>query len=627
MFCHRFWFLVGVASVLALLPASVSARVKQASDSLIDTRTQRVLDDIPTSGLAVPPYLATKQDVYLFVTAGAAYTDVKVIGSPSASGLALARALETAVAGTPLEGQAIEWSDEDRPTARVTLGHGHLLSRTGTNAVSVDPLMAGLRRAGLKPHLFLRVPRYATSSLPPSPYVTALSRWYDAPHLAGRSPFLVRCTLPSRDIALVLGAPMAGPLVMLICMGVLVRVVSDERLPTEKRRRLSKGLTMPGLLLALMTMPILMVVLLTTSRLQAFSDLWLGSGSNSRLLLFFCLPGPLLCVPMLVWAKRRELKLLGPVPDTATLYLSPEEKAIHQRMKQWQSLTHVPVYLLVLGASFLLSHKSRYYHYAHDFGVFLAAIAAALATRPLRRKLASFTRKTVDDELTWRARQLGRDIGVRPHEVLVEESSRAAHVATISREGGRNLLISQKLKEVLTPTEMDFVLAQQLVLMKAKPSLSAAPGLLLLLPIPMLLLAGMVVMRHSGSSLIPGLALSLPSFPVLMLIEFAMMMFMIIGILLSVRAETRGAVKREQEADQAAVAVTGDIKAALSALAKMAQHAPPVTTGQTGAGVNQALSTANLLLRQTALRKLAPDVDVPLGLPPDLAQRMKEAQP
>jgi len=270
-----------LCALWCLIPAApAGARVRQASDSVIDSRTQHVLDAVPASGLALPPFLRTPKDVYLLVTAGAAYTDVRVVGGPGTSGLALARALEIAVIGTSLADQAVQWSDEDRPAAQVTQGHGHFLARTGANTIPVDALTAGLRRAGYVPHLLLRIPRYARPpGLPVSHFGTHTVRWYDAKQVAGRSPLTLRARLSARDMVLAVCPALIFPLLALVGTALVLRAGRNERLPIEVRRRWFAFLIKPGLFVLLLALPLMVVFGVTSGHLLLLSDLWLGSGS------------------------------------------------------------------------------------------------------------------------------------------------------------------------------------------------------------------------------------------------------------------------------------------------------------------------------------------------------------
>jgi len=128
----------------------------------------------------------------------------------------------------------------------------------------------------------------------------------------------------------------------------------------------------------------------------------------------------------------------------------------------------------------------------------------------------------------------------------------------------------------------------------------------------------------AGSKSVPvlGLSTAFPLVDLLMMLLFIWFLIAMWILLLVFQRGARAVGQRDLEADKAAVAVTGNVGAALSALAKMAEHgAPALGATRTTLTTQDPLSSSRLVLRQAALQKLAPDVKIPPGPPPNLSGR------
>ena len=207
---------------------------------------------------------------------------------------------------------------------------------------------------------------------------------------------------------------------------------------------------------------------LRTPTTSALADLWFGSSSVAAIVPFL-VAGAVISPLFLILAHKQELRRFGPLPVPAAIPMSDEEKATRKRVAQWSALPHF-VGAVALGAvPFFVPRTSPLYTYIHPISIFLPMLGAALVAKIFQKRLDKFTLKTLDDDLTWRARQLGQALGVRMPDVLVEDSSRAAHLAFASHQG-HHITLSRKLQETFTPAETDFVLAHHLACMKRRSS-------------------------------------------------------------------------------------------------------------------------------------------------------------
>ena len=581
-----FWVFLGLWLVGA---SAARASIREASDPIFNSRAQTLLEAVQRGGTDLPLSLQTGRDVYLFITVGAAYTEVRALALPTVPPQRLAQALASATVGTVLAGRTVTWSADDYSAALVTAGHGHLLSRSSRNTVPVGAIVSGLRRAGFMPRTLLRVPLHASGSpLPPPRHRARAFNWYDQRQVAAMGSITVRASLSATDIALV-----CFFLFFVGAAGVLGLAAANwsarnEGLPVEARRQRYRALAQYPVFAAIALHMPFMLVYLRTPHPLAVSDLWFGSSSLLALSPFLAV-GPVAMALILPISRRSETRLFGALPTALSIPMPPEEKAVRQRMARWAAVPHLLAVAGVATGLFLLPRKSPLYPVLHPLSQVLPLLGAVIVSRIFRKPLAAFTRISPDDDLTWRARQLGTQMGVRPHEVRVEDSSKAAHVAAITLESGHHILVSRKLLEIMTPAELEFLLAHHVALMKVKARLthwnmiSLLPGL-----IPLAVLIWLVT-GHSALAVFNLMPFILP-----------LMLLPLFAVILQARRGNTGEARRALAADKLALAVTGDSVAARSALTKLMQNSP-VPTGQ-GSVLPVGLSE-----RMKALAALAPE--------------------
>ena len=461
-----FWAMLTLAlCLLGAMPAR--AQVRPATHPIVNSRLQRVVEMIPGSATDLPPYLVKPQDVYLLVTAGASYTDVQVLANPEVLPQTIANALSSALAGTPLRGQMVEWSADRYSAAQVSEDHHHFGAMRGSNVVSVAPLMVGLRRVGLTPHLLLRVTTHGlTPSLPASRYGTRAFRWYDARQIGSLGSVTVTGRMTWISLARISAYYLVPPLVCLLGLWLAGTVSSRARLEGAARRLLFRRIGSYAFMGGFTAQVGGMVYLLRTPTPAALADLWLGSSTTTELVPFLVAAVvPLLLFMFLV--HKLEIRRFGPMPAGPAIPMSDEEKAVRKRVARYSMVPHL-IGALALGAvPFFVTRTSPLYPFIHPVAMFLPMVGAVLVGRIFQKRLDKFTQKTLDDDLTWRARQLGQTLGVRMPDVFVEDSSRAAHLASATHQG-HHITLSRKLQATFTAAETDFVLAHHLACMKQR---------------------------------------------------------------------------------------------------------------------------------------------------------------
>ncbi len=601
----RLFALFAFLSVWLPAPLPAAAPVKPASEPIVSSRIRHVAEMIPDSATDLPPYLAHAQDVYLLVTAGGAYTEIVVLANPEVSPVSVAHALSSALAGTSLSGQTVEWSADRYSAARLSVHSSRIGKRQGSNTVPIGPLLAGLRRAGLAPHLLLRVPRYARTTLPPPGYGTKSFRWYDAHHLGGQGSVTVTATLPLLKLCFMLSFFFVVPVIGLVGLGVAAFLTHPRRRMENKAgRKLFRSVGAYSVMSAAVALFAGTFFFFSSPINLALADLWFGSSSLTALLPFLVLPA--LPLTLLLFAfPRQETRRFGAAPaiGASAIPMSDEEKATRKRVAQWSALPHLAGAVALGIAPFFVSRTNPLYPYIHPVSLLLTLAGAGLAGWILQTRLAKFTQKTPDDDLTWRARQIGQTLGVRMPDVFVEDSSRAAHLAFASHQG-HHVTLSRKLRATFTPAETDFVLASHVAGMRRHTGgdrrwLRSLLPLLMLVPVFLL-----------SPRLIPG-APPLTSFIFSLWFPAAISAYVVLCLVLIltlVGGSTKRQIKQDSDTDRAALEATGDSAAALSALGKLEANPAAAVTNTAQSEMAEMLGRpqiARLVLRRAALEKTA----------------------
>ncbi len=604
-------------ALLALcLPAAMPARAqtRPATNPIVTSSLQRIVDKIPVAPLDLPPYLAKPSDVYLLVTAGASYTAVQVLANPEVPPQTVAHALSSALVGTPLRGRTVEWSADRYSAAQVSEDHHRFGAMHGSNTVLIAPLMAGLRRAGLTPHLLLRVATHAgTAPLSISHYGTRAFFWYDARHLGGLGSVTVTDRMTWITPARLLAYYLVPPLVCLLGLWLAGIVSSRAGLEDAARRLVFRRVGSYAVMGGFMAQVGGMVYLLRTPTPAGVADLWFGSSTTTGLVPFLVAAVvPLMLFMVLV--HKQEIRRFGPVAigPAIPVPMSDEEKAVRKRVAQYSRVPHIIGSVVLAVALFAVPRSSPLYPVVHPVAIFLPLIGGSLVPLLFKKRLDRFTQKALDDDLTWRARQLGQTLGVRMPDVFVEDSSRAAHLASASHQG-HHITLSRKLQATFTAAETNFVLAHHLARMKGRGG-SNMWWMRSLFLLPMLLLSVLVFLPRlvPGSPTVTPLMVS-PWFPQAM---FAGILLWGVSVLMVVKSSAGRQAKQDTAADRDALEATGNLAAAEGALDKLsadaaltpeAQAAAQFSGGFGGkAGNNMVqLASGRLLLRRAVLQKTA----------------------
>ena len=579
--------------------------MRPAPEPIVGSRLQRIVDSFPGTPLDLPPYLAKPQDVYLLVTAGASYTDIQVLANPEVPPQSIACALSLALVGTPLRGQPVEWSANRYAAAQVSEHHNRFGAVRGSNTVPVAPLVSGLHQAGLTPHLLLRVPRYAQTSLPPPSYSTKTFRWYDASHLAHQSAVTVTASLSPLSLALPMAFFLVVPLFGFLGLWLAGLLSRRGRRDDAARRQVFRSVNGYAISAAVLALFGGVFAFFRLPVVPDLADLWFGSSTTSVLVPFLVVAAlPLML--FFITSHKQEIRRFGPVPAAPAIPMSDEEQAVRQRVARYNRIPHLAGAVALGAVPFFVTRTSPLYPFIHPLATFLPLLGGGLVAAIFQKQLNRFTQKTKDDDLTWRARQIGQTLGVRMPDVFVEDSSRAAHLAFASHEG-HHITLSRKLQETFTSAETDFVLAHHLACMQRRGTSPVERKALLLFLLLTAAITPLFLSRFVPGAPTPNaFILSAWFYPAL--VVYALLWG---ALLLMCSNSTTGEAHQQTEADRDALEVTGDLTAAESVLGKLNLN-PALAVMHTDGGLNseiarkaEAVQIARFALRRAALQKTA----------------------
>ena len=286
-----------------VLPVQAQQR---ASKPLVPKYFNRVLAPLPSS-----------KEAYLVITAGGASTDILVIADPSVPPPALAQALQSAVAETPLRSQPVEWSF---PTDRIPWAAAHSSLRRGRvgawqadNTVPISALRDGLQRAGFKPRPFLHLPVASFCGGLPAPFADFNGdRWYDLRAMRPRAFLQVSSAVTPVGLLPLLLPFLFIPTVGLTAQAAAIRWARRRDPERQGRKRFESISDLPTVIGWIGWMIATMFSVNDLNQLYAINDVWFGREGNGGLFnAWFALV--LVVVTLTFWnGQKSAIRLYGP---------------------------------------------------------------------------------------------------------------------------------------------------------------------------------------------------------------------------------------------------------------------------------------------------------------------------
>ncbi|HEY3329476.1 MAG TPA: hypothetical protein VGK19_05605 [Capsulimonadaceae bacterium] len=452
-------------AVMAFLATLVASAVEaHASTTLFTTSKSRLLAKLTDGATSLPVMLRSDKDVYVLVYGGSCYTDVLVLGRPGVAPGRLATAISPATVAGPAEKRTVETAAEQYSVAQV---HTEPVSRqiagTHTRRIDVGLIAVALRKSGYVPHVALGVPLHATATGLGKPrFVTKQFRWWDERDVARVPVVTVSAKLGGLEWGVIVGSAAIAVLAMLgVPVSLFLQRRRIERDGIDATQALLRSLTV---VLALFVAFIPIVTLVTGSRHACMVDIFLHSPLTSRIIfLTICSMGCFGAIAAVASLYVRRKYLPPSVKPPAAPHLermTPEEAKVRSRQHSVAAVSHVvPIIGALLSVGLLPALFGK--HTRSVLELTLVAIIL-VGTFVISRTLARFRNTFVDDELTWRAREIGSLMRRRFRNVLIEDSSEASCYATIKTKG-QDICISRKLKEVANESELDFLFAREML--------------------------------------------------------------------------------------------------------------------------------------------------------------------
>jgi Zn-dependent protease with chaperone function len=539
-------------AVAVIVNCALFASVRRASHDLMDLSLRKLLDSLADTTLPLPSQLSTGREVFLFIRAGAAVLDVRVVAKASMSPEKVAHALAQALEGTEFAGETIEWSQGDEFTVvRLLIERGRFGRRHAQLTVPVGRLVVGLKRAGLVPHALLRLPKHVHA--PALPFPKEERRfWVQYAVSNASSDFQVTTSANVTTVGIVLLLLFVAfvPMVTTLSLVLAVLIACWQRLPIERRRWLYPKLVIyPTFAAILCHAPLTIFVISFSPYPRTISDVWFGTlqpgtilGPTVTLALLPCLLAFWLAVPI-------EWKLFG----------RPEEKLLAME-KRKDLLAKMAV------------------------DIFLSLVRNWRQQRQARRQ---------DDELEQQVKALALQLGItNPPKVMVDESPDGCEYA-FAFVFPSAVFVSRKLLEVLTPEEIRCALAHELAHLKLRHLSRRFP--LLFLCVALFSLSPLTF------AVLPMRDRWLPAVDPVWLITVGIFLAPTFALFLLFFGTRWISRRQEFEADRMALEVTRNLDGIVSALTKLVQHSPmPYLAEVENHSIHPALSHRIERLRQIA---------------------------
>jgi len=547
---HSVFFLM--LAVAVIVNCALCALVRRASHDLMDLSLRKLLDSLADTTLPLPSQLSTGREVFLFIRAGAAVLDVRVVAKASMSPEKVAHALAQALEGTEFAGETIEWSQGDEFTVvRLLVERGRFGRRHAQLTVPVGRLVVGLKRAGLVPHALLRLPKHVHA--PALPFPKEERRFWVQYAVSNASPdFQVTTSANVTTVGIVLLLLFVAfvPMVTTLSLVLAVLIACWQRLPIERRRWLYPKLVIyPTFAAILCHAPLTIFVISFSPYPRTISDVWFGTLQPSTIL------GPTVTLALLPCLLAFWLT----VPIEWKLFGRPEEK--------------------------LLAMEKR-----KDLLAKMAVDISLSLVRNWRQQRQAWRQ---DDELEQQVKALALQFGItNPPKVMVDESPDGREHTFIFALP-QAVIISRKSLEVLTPEELRCALAHKLAHLKLRHLSRWLP--LLFLCVALFSLSPLTF------AVLPMRDRWLPAVDPVWLITVGIFLAPTFALFLLFFGTRWISRRQEFEADRMALEVTRNLDGIVSALTKLAQHSPmPYLVEVEDLSTHPALSHRIERLRQIA---------------------------
>ena len=448
------------------LGAAGASGADQQKPSLLGRRSERILNEkLPELHLCRPVGQGT---VLLIMCRGIRFATVIAVGTPGSQPAVLQRALQSAIRGTSLGNTPVisGLHHGTLPVARADLRRGQPGSREGSAALEVGQILARMRGQGLRPTAVISIPNYIHAAVPsPSASRDHHYRLYNGSSLPANYVLHVNARLSDLDMLLILTAAVILPALLIAVQvrSLLGRIRHPRSTPTTQ-----KPFVQLVSLLLLQGDGILFAMLTLGARRSYYLlvDLWAGqSGGWPFLLPVAALCATFLAEPFTLHVIIRCITQPHQQPTGASL--TPEEEAIRQQALRTGQRAHLLAGAIAITVMILLAATGVC---RNRSGILLVVLTSLLTGVFVRWAFSRHQKRLPPDpELQNRMDNLARLMGIRPLRVEIVEQDIRATASLIRRGWPHKAIITAEAKNLLTPEELDYLLAYTAALARRGP--------------------------------------------------------------------------------------------------------------------------------------------------------------
>jgi len=584
-----FWATVLVSVLFAsVLLAGARAAPEEAANSLVDLKTQRVIDAIPSRSATLPTSLKSDSDIYLIITVGTAYIDVKAVARPTVAAYRLGADLENSIADTSLAGTTVQWShDDEYSAAGFTYTTGRLGASSSSVCAPIGVIVTGMNARGYKSHSLLRLVQYYGHTDGRSTLLgRRLLQWTDVSKAAASTNWTNQASIDRSTILMTWLFLLLVPIIGITSLITAILIGRRTSIPVEIRRRLYTKMALYPTLGAIAVHLPLAIVFLQSARSFLLADLWFGSPSISSVFSPFIMAGPMSMMLVLPIATRTEQKLFGRA-DGKTLdagSISSVKNPVRTRLIALGFLLPL-VGLAVHGYAKFQIPVHNPLRYPLEYGGIVLAVLAILWNAS--RTTALTSAQYVDDAaLQAHVDELANRLHAGNFRARIDDSAAGRGFASAKLLPKATLVVSRSYYDQLTPKELEWVLAHEMA--HARERHLARSLAIQLIPVLVAICCVLLFMANAQKEISHSAIQLLVWVPM-----FCYLVMLPLGRWVSQRFEYM--------ADRIALETVGDLVAAESALRKLIENSSmPYIHDATDIGTHPRFSKRIASMRQWA---------------------------
>jgi hypothetical protein len=537
---------------ILLLADPCHADAGESGDPIMTTSLLQGINAVARATHRVPETISG-QHVYLCITAGGGYTDVRVFAPSAVKPERFAQDLAAATKGTSLNGRPVTWETAGYSGAEVTENHGRLWGRGATNTVALGALESGLAARGYVPHLVLRTPepaQFVVGDVHPVASVRRV-RYFDRTAL-GAAPSVVLTTTVTPIALFLLGLLAAMPAIISAAFLILANRTSKKgNIPDEVRARKVLAYQSRAFVAPFLGQIPLTLVAVTTGILGSVTDAWYGTPLLRPMPPFFVYG----FIPMLVLVMTVRIPVAAKEGETT----AADDLAIRRRVSLAQGVFRFVSSVLVVCTALVNAAGNPFLRWLSPIGQIMVLLGISGWLQIYAFGLKKYIDCRRDDELTERLRRVGSRNGVRVRRAYRDCALRRNKVSFCWMKSRGNFVITDEMASTFTDDELAFIVTRVAIshtasAEKHNPVRPKVSWILLLLPI------GALVWVQVSAPFAP---------PIVALLSLGYIAILMMGFASGVDIDEHAIRNRILEIDRRALQQTRSLEAAIGAVRKV----------------------------------------------------------